>query len=61
MSGKGFFITGTNTGIGKTIVTAGLLALLRHLDRDVGVMKPIETGVDPECFSAANSETTWSE
>ncbi len=43
------FISGTDTGIGKTIVTA---ALARHFSLKglkVGVMKPIETGVaDPE-------------
>lgn len=40
------FITGTDTGVGKTLVTA---ALARHFTRqglNVGVMKPIETGVD---------------
>lgn len=39
------FVTGTGTGVGKTIVTA---ALARHFTREglkVGVMKPIETGV----------------
>ena len=44
---KGFFITGTDTGVGKTIVTAALLSLLRKSDVDAGVMKPVETGVDP--------------
>jgi len=38
------FITGTDTGVGKTIVTAGLAMMLRELGMDVGVMKPIATG-----------------
>ena len=41
----GLFITGTDTGVGKTLVTA---ALARHYHRrglKVGVMKPCETGV----------------
>jgi dethiobiotin synthetase len=59
MSQRGFFITGTDTGIGKTIVTAGLLALWRSRGRKVGAMKPIETGVDPECYSAANSDAQF--
>jgi dethiobiotin synthetase len=41
---KGFFITGTDTGVGKTIVTAALIKLIRHLGFSVCGMKPIETG-----------------
>jgi dethiobiotin synthetase len=36
----GIFITGTNTGVGKTIVAAGLAWALRKRRIDVGVMKP---------------------
>ncbi|MBI4713022.1 MAG: dethiobiotin synthase [Planctomycetes bacterium] len=39
-----FFITGTDTGVGKTIITAGLTLTLRKLGYDVGVMKPVSTG-----------------
>jgi len=42
--GEGVFITGTDTGVGKTIVTAGLISLFIDEGLDVGVMKPIETG-----------------
>lgn len=42
--GKGIFITGTDTGVGKTLVGGGLAALLREKDIDVGVMKPVESG-----------------
>lgn len=38
------FITGTDTGVGKTIVTAGLARALREAGYDVGVMKPVATG-----------------
>jgi dethiobiotin synthetase len=46
MSGqaKGLFVTGTDTGVGKTVVAAGLVAALRRQGRNVGVMKPITTG-----------------
>jgi dethiobiotin synthetase len=44
LMGSGFFITGTDTGVGKTFVAAGLAALLRELGYRVGVMKPAETG-----------------
>lgn len=42
------FVTGTDTGVGKTTVTATIARLLRQRGVDVGVMKPVETGVaDP--------------
>jgi len=42
--GRGLFITGTDTEVGKTIVAAGLAGALRARGHDVGVMKPIATG-----------------
>ncbi len=44
MKHKGFFITGTDTGVGKTIITAALARMLLNRGLDVGVMKPVETG-----------------
>lgn len=43
-SGLALFITGTDTGSGKTLVTGGLGLALKSLGIDVGVMKPVETG-----------------
>jgi dethiobiotin synthetase len=43
----GIFITGTDTGVGKTLVTASLALHLKKYGMAVGVMKPIETGVLP--------------
>jgi dethiobiotin synthetase len=43
----GVFITGTDTGVGKTLVTASLALHLKKHGMAVGVMKPIETGVSP--------------
>ncbi len=42
----GVFVTGTDTAVGKTLVSAALARRLAQLGRRVGVMKPIETGVD---------------
>lgn len=42
---KSFFVTGTDTGIGKTAFTCGLANLLRDSGIDVGVMKPFATGI----------------
>ena len=41
----GVFITGTDTGVGKTLVSAVLAAFLQRLGHGVGVMKPVETGI----------------
>ena len=38
------FITGTDTGVGKTVVTAALARLLREQGVNVGVMKPVTSG-----------------
>jgi dethiobiotin synthetase len=45
MGRRGFFVTGTDTGVGKTVVACALVRGLRALGIDTGVMKPIETGV----------------
>lgn len=42
--GKGIFITGTDTGVGKTIITAILAALLREEKIDAIPYKPIQSG-----------------
>ncbi len=41
---KGIFITGTDTGVGKTVVAAGLAGALKRRGVEVGVMKPVATG-----------------
>jgi dethiobiotin synthetase len=45
---KGIFITGTDTGVGKTIVAAVLARLLRMRGLNVGVMKPVTSGCHQE-------------
>jgi dethiobiotin synthetase len=41
---KGVFITGTDTGVGKTYVAAGIAVALKQRGVNIGVMKPAETG-----------------
>lgn len=41
---RGLFITGTDTGVGKTAITAVLLTVLRARGVDAVPMKPIQTG-----------------
>jgi dethiobiotin synthetase len=43
---RGCFVTGTDTGAGKTVVAAAIAATLRSRGIDVGVLKPVITGLD---------------
>ncbi|WP_255570786.1 dethiobiotin synthase [Cohnella sp. CFH 77786] len=41
---RGLFVTGTDTGVGKTVVTAALAAALRAQGVNAGVWKPVQSG-----------------
>lgn len=41
---KGYFVTGTDTGVGKTIVSAILINIFKAQGLRTGAMKPFETG-----------------
>jgi len=41
---NGLFITGTDTGVGKTVITAGLLGALRRRGINAIAIKPIQSG-----------------
>lgn len=41
---KGLFVTGTDTGVGKTVIAGALAAALKKEGYDVGVMKPAQSG-----------------
>ncbi|GAB6158344.1 ATP-dependent dethiobiotin synthetase BioD [Desulfotomaculum varum] len=41
---KGLFITATDTGVGKTVVTAGLLAVFRSFGIKALAIKPVQSG-----------------
>lgn len=60
MAGDGLFVTGTDTGVGKTAVT---VAIVRQLVRDrglrVGVYKPVSSGVDPGRFAESDAARLW--
>ena len=58
--GPAIFITGTDTGVGKTIVTAALARHFRAKGLNVGVMKPVETGVeDPKTIGPDATLLRW--
>jgi dethiobiotin synthetase len=43
---RGLFVTGTGTGVGKTIVSAALLAAMKAAGEPVRAHKPVLTGLD---------------
>ena len=43
---RGLFVTGTDTGVGKTVVAAALAAALRADGADVAAFQPAVTGLD---------------
>jgi dethiobiotin synthetase len=48
---NGLFVTGTDTGVGKTVITAGLALALRSRGHSLGVVKPVQSGAlarDPD-------------
>ncbi|MDK2820183.1 MAG: dethiobiotin synthetase [Clostridia bacterium] len=41
---KGYFVVGTDTGVGKTVVTAGLVGALRAKGINAAPFKPVQSG-----------------
>jgi dethiobiotin synthetase len=56
VSPRGLFVTGTDTGVGKTLVAAGLLRLARRRALVPIPFKPAETGCGPE---PADARRLW--
>ena len=52
----GLFITGTDTGAGKTTVAVALVSAARRRGRRVGVMKPVASGAQRGAFGLRNDD-----
>jgi dethiobiotin synthetase len=53
--GRGLFVTGTDTGVGKTVVAGALAAALTRRGARVAAFKPVVTGLDePAAFGWAH-------
>jgi len=52
----GYFITGTDTGVGKTIVTLGLMRHLQAQGKTVAALKPIATGCERTAAGLRNKD-----
>ena len=53
---SGFFITGTDTGVGKTVVTLGLMQYLQAQGRSVVAMKPVASGCERTAAGLRNAD-----
>lgn len=53
---KGYFVTGTDTGCGKTLITLGLMHLLQTKGYSTLGMKPIASGADPTPAGLKNDD-----
>ena len=53
---RGLFVTGTDTGVGKTILCAALLAAVAAEGRRVRAHKPVVTGLEDRAEIAARGE-----
>jgi dethiobiotin synthetase len=46
VNNSGYFITGTDTGVGKTVITLGLMQHFRQQGKTVAAMKPVASGCE---------------
>jgi dethiobiotin synthetase len=55
---RGLFVTGTDTGVGKSVLSAALLAALRACGESVVAYKPAVTGLD-EPVASDDGQASW--
>lgn len=53
---SGYFVTGTDTDVGKTCISLGLVEKLKQSGKSVGVMKPISAGCENTEAGLRNSD-----
>jgi dethiobiotin synthetase len=53
---RGLFVTATDTGVGKTVLSAALLAAIAAAGEPVGAFKPVVTGLEDEQEITARGE-----
>jgi dethiobiotin synthetase len=54
---RGLFVTGTDTGVGKTVLSAALLAAMAAAGERVRAFKPVVTGLDEQ--ADADARDAW--
>lgn len=53
---RGLFVTGTDTGVGKTVIAAALVRALVRSGLQVAAMKPVAAGAEPSASGLRNED-----
>ena len=56
---KGVFVTGTDTGVGKTLISGGIAKILKDAGNRVGVFKPIASGCSHTNEGLVNADSEF--
>lgn len=56
MSKKAFFVAGTDTGVGKTLISAGLLLTAKNCGLSTAALKPVAAGCDKTAAGLRNED-----
>jgi len=56
---KGLFVTGTDTGVGKTLIAGGIANALRFNGKKVGVFKPVGSGCTHQHEGLINADADF--
>ena len=56
---KGVFVTGTDTGVGKTLVAGGIAKILKDSGKRVGVFKPVASGCSHTNEGLVNADSEF--
>ena len=56
MKNSGYFITGTDTDVGKTVITLGLMQYLQQQGKTVAAMKPVASGCEQTAEGLRNED-----
>ena len=59
VKGRGLFITGTDTGVGKTLIAGGIAGVLTRAGVKTGVFKPVASGCRREAGQLVSSDAEF--
>ena len=56
---KGLFVTGTDTGVGKTLIAGGIASVLQKQGHKIGVFKPVASGCVNQYEGLVNADSEF--
>ena len=56
MAKRNFFVTGTDTDVGKTVITAGLIEVANQAALTTAAIKPVAAGCEPTDSGLQNAD-----